>query len=52
VAVTRARNELYLAYPLLRSGYGNAGPTMQQQSRFLHEIPDALVEEWSLRTFR
>ncbi len=51
VAITRARNELYLSYPLIRAGYGNSGATMQQPSRFLEEIPDELVDEWNLRTF-
>ena len=51
VAVTRARNELYLSYPLLRAGYGNTGVTMQQPSRFLEEIPKALVDEWNLRSY-
>lgn len=51
VAITRARNELYLSYPLIRAGYGNSGATMQQPSRFLEEIPKALVDEWNLRTF-
>ena len=51
VAVTRARNELYLSYPLIRAGYGNSGATMQQPSRFLQEIPKELVDEWNLRTF-
>ena len=51
VAVTRARNELYLSYPLMRAGFGNTGATMQQTSRFLEEIPKELVDEWNLRTF-
>lgn len=51
VAVTRAKNELYLSYPLLRAGYGNAGVTLQQPSRFLGEIPKDLVDEWNLRTY-
>jgi DNA helicase-2/ATP-dependent DNA helicase PcrA len=51
VAVTRARNELYLSYPLIRAGYGNTGATMQQPSRFIGEIPKELVDEWNLRTF-
>lgn len=48
VAVTRAKNELYLSYPLLRfmQGGGNA---MQQASRFLNELPRELLDEWSLR---
>ena len=48
VAVTRARNELYLCHPLLRfmQGGGNA---LQQPSRFLAELPKALLDEWNLR---
>ncbi len=48
VAVTRAKDQLYLSYPLLRfmQGGGNA---IQQASRFLGEVPRELVEEWSLR---
>jgi DNA helicase-2/ATP-dependent DNA helicase PcrA len=49
VAITRARNELYLSYPLVRAGYGGSGDMMQRRSRFLHEIPADLVEEWNLR---
>ncbi len=51
VAVTRARNELYLSYPLIRAGYGNSGASMQQPSRFLEEIPNELLDEWNLRTY-
>ena len=51
VAITRARNELYLSYPLLRAGYGNSGGTLQQPSRFLEEIPKELLDEWNLRTY-
>jgi len=49
VAITRARNELYLSYPLVRAGYGGSGDMMQRPSRFLNEIPPDLVEEWKLR---
>ncbi len=49
VAITRARNELYLSYPLIRSGYGG-GDSMQRPSRFLGEIPTELLEEWNLRS--
>jgi len=48
VAITRARNELYLSYPLVRAGYGGSGDMRQRPSRFLHEIPADLVEEWEL----
>lgn len=51
VAITRARNELYLSYPLIRAGYGNAGTALQQPSRFLDEIPTELLEEWNLRSY-
>jgi DNA helicase II / ATP-dependent DNA helicase PcrA len=49
VAITRARNELYFSYPLIRSGFGG-GDSMQRPSRFLGEIPTELLEEWSLRS--
>ena len=48
VAVTRARDELYLTYPHMRlnAGYGDM---FQRPSRFLKEIPTALVEDWNVR---
>lgn len=49
VAITRARNELYLAYPFVRAGYGAGTELIQKPSRFLDEIPRALLEEWDLR---
>lgn len=50
VAITRARNELYLSYPLMRGGFGNSGDdAFQSPSRFLAEIPRELVQEWNLR---
>ena len=51
VAVTRAKTELYLSYPLLRFMHGSGGETMQQPSRFLDEIDGDLVEEWNLQSF-
>jgi DNA helicase-2/ATP-dependent DNA helicase PcrA len=51
VAITRARNELYLSYPLIRVVQGYAGDALQQPSRFLKEIPDELVDEWNLKPF-
>ena len=51
VAITRARNELYLSYPLIRIVQGYAGDAMQQPSRFLKEIPKELVEDWNLKPF-
>jgi DNA helicase-2/ATP-dependent DNA helicase PcrA len=51
VAITRARTELYLSYPLVRAGYGSSGDSLQHPSRFLHEIPKELLEEWNLRPY-
>jgi DNA helicase-2/ATP-dependent DNA helicase PcrA len=51
VAITRARNELYLSYPLLRFTAGYSGDALQQPSRFLREIPPDLIEEWNLKPF-
>jgi len=47
VAVTRAKDELYLTYPHMRlnAGYGEM---MQRPSRFLAEVPKALLEEWQI----
>ena len=50
VAITRARNELYLSYPIFRIVPGVAD-ALQQPSRFLKELPKDLIEEWNLRTF-
>ena len=47
VAVTRARDELYLTYPHMRlnAGYGDM---FQRPSRFLKEIPTELLEDWQI----
>jgi DNA helicase-2/ATP-dependent DNA helicase PcrA len=51
VAITRARNELYLSYPLMRASFGSSGgDAMQHPSRFLSEIPGDLLNEWNLRS--
>jgi DNA helicase-2/ATP-dependent DNA helicase PcrA len=49
VAITRARDELYLSYPLIRVTRGNWAEESQQPSRFLGELPDELLERWNLR---
>jgi len=50
VSVTRAKNELYLCYPMSRSGFGASGvDTYQSPSRFLAEIPGKLLNAWTLR---
>jgi DNA helicase-2/ATP-dependent DNA helicase PcrA len=51
VAITRARNELYLSYPLIRSTPGGGADLMQRPSRFLTEISNELLEELNLRTY-
>ena len=48
VAITRARDELYLTYPQMRLS-GGYGDVFQRPSRFLQEIPDALVEDWQVQ---
>jgi DNA helicase-2/ATP-dependent DNA helicase PcrA len=51
VAITRAKNELYLSYPLIRGGFGNSGSdAFQSPSRFLSEIPKPLLNEWNLKS--
>lgn len=44
VAVTRAKDELYLCYPRMTSGRGN-GPMLMRQSRFISEVPPHLYEK-------
>ncbi|HEV2965263.1 MAG TPA: ATP-dependent helicase, partial [Chthoniobacterales bacterium] len=48
VAVTRAKDELYLTYSHMRltGGYGDV---FQRPSRFLKEIPNKLVEDWQVQ---
>ena len=51
VAITRAKSELYLSYPLIRASFSNSGgDSMQRPSRFLSEIPKSLLNEWNLRS--
>jgi len=51
VAITRAKTELYLSYPLMRASFSNSGGDgMQRPSRFLSEIPRGLLNEWNLRS--
>ena len=47
VAVTRAKDELYLSYPAYWAG-GSIDNQLQRPSRFLKEIPAALLEEWNV----
>jgi len=48
VAITRAKDELYLTYPHMRLS-GGYGDVFQRPSRFLKEIPNALVEDWQVQ---
>jgi DNA helicase-2/ATP-dependent DNA helicase PcrA len=50
VAITRAKNELYLSYPMIRAGFGSsAADSIQRPSRFLDEIPGELLDRWNLK---
>ena len=48
VAVTRAKDELYLTYPLFRVTGGDTGG-FQRPSRFVAELPKTHYQEFSLR---
>lgn len=50
VAVTRAKDELYICFPMLNSGRG--GPLRMEPSRFLQEIPPARYERLGFRPTR
>jgi len=45
VAVTRAKDELYLSYPLINPK-SYTGDVIQRPSRFLEDFPRDLMEEW------
>ena len=47
VALTRAKDELYLTYPLLMTDY-NRQTVLQKPSRFITECPPSLFEIWNL----
>ncbi|HRJ88704.1 MAG TPA: ATP-dependent helicase [Pyrinomonadaceae bacterium] len=47
VALTRAKDELYITYPLLMTDY-NRQTVLQKPSRFVSECPPALFEIWDL----
>ncbi|MFW6198744.1 MAG: ATP-dependent helicase, partial [Acidobacteriota bacterium] len=52
VAMTRARSELYLCYPIVRPGGGRGGAVVQQPSRFVQELPADLTEVWEIAESR
>ena len=47
VAMTRAKDELYITYPLMITDY-NHQTVLQKPSRFVMECPPALFEVWTL----
>jgi DNA helicase-2/ATP-dependent DNA helicase PcrA len=47
VALTRAKDELYITYPLMITDY-NRQTVLQKPSRFVMECPPALFEIWNL----
>lgn len=47
VALTRAKDELYITYPLMMIDYSRQA-VLQKPSRFVMEVPPALYEIWSL----
>lgn len=46
VAVTRAKDELYLTYPIIYSGYD--GEVIMKISRFLEELPSWAYQKWEV----
>ncbi len=48
VALTRAKDELYLSYPLIRLAGGISADIMQHPSRFIQGLSKELVDEWNL----
>jgi DNA helicase-2/ATP-dependent DNA helicase PcrA len=47
VALTRAKDDLYLSYPMMNPK-SYSGDIMTQPSRFLEDFPAELVEEWQV----
>lgn len=49
VAVTRAQDQLYLTYPIIRLSRGQFSlDPIQRKSRFIEEIPHHLMEQWQI----
>ena len=49
VTVTRAKDELYLSYPVMNF-QARDGNVLQRPSRFVAELPDGLMESWNVRS--
>jgi len=50
VAITRAKDQLYMTYPMTHPK-SYSGDYMQQPSRFLQECPEELMEPWQVNTW-
>ncbi len=50
VAVTRAKDQLYLSFPGMRFAQGRQGVVHLQPSPFLRELPESVYESWNLRS--
>ena len=50
VAITRAKDQLYLVYPQVNPR-SYSGEIMQRPSRFLDDCPGEMLEEWSVDSF-
>jgi DNA helicase-2/ATP-dependent DNA helicase PcrA len=48
VALTRAQDQLYIAYPLMVTDYSSRQSVLQRPSRFVTEVPPEMYEIWSL----
>ena len=46
VAVTRAKDELYLTYPIIYSGYD--GEVIMKPSRYVEDVPEDLFDKWEV----
>ena len=49
-AITRAKDELYLTYPLIWH-QARDGDIMQKPSRFIAELPKELYELWKIKAW-
>ena len=49
VTVTRAKDELYLTYPVMNF-QARDGEVLQRPSRFIAELPQNLMEKWNVRS--
>jgi DNA helicase-2/ATP-dependent DNA helicase PcrA len=49
VTVTRAKDELHLCYPVLNHA-ARDGDILMRPSRFLTELPEGLLEKWTVRS--